>query len=146
MISGRIRWESRSSCIASLASIPPSYPDLETPHNIGGMPSSRLVERVITNRAIKSACLDPRNALRSGAGGFRVNLPSQPVALACFIDARKLGSVILRQTEEGQYLVIRSRRRGHKIVVQDQLDLFLWEYREQTLSLGTKSSQICILQ
>lgn len=34
---------------------PAFVPDLETPHNIGGMPASRLVERVITNRAIKLA-------------------------------------------------------------------------------------------
>ena len=30
-------------------------PDLETPHNVGGMPASRLLERVVTHRAIKSA-------------------------------------------------------------------------------------------
>lgn len=33
---------------------PAFEPDFETPHNVGGMPASVLLERVFTNRAIKS--------------------------------------------------------------------------------------------
>lgn len=33
-------------------------PDLETPHNIGGIPSSRVVERVLTNRSLRKL-VDP---------------------------------------------------------------------------------------
>ncbi len=36
--------------------VEPSFvPDFDTPHNVGGMPSSRLLERLFTNRAIRTA-------------------------------------------------------------------------------------------
>ncbi len=34
---------------------PAFVPDLETPHNVGGMPSSVLLERILTNRTIRAA-------------------------------------------------------------------------------------------
>ncbi|MEP7176374.1 MAG: sulfotransferase [Gemmatimonadales bacterium] len=34
---------------------PGFVPDFDTPHNVGGMPASVLLERVLTNRAMKSA-------------------------------------------------------------------------------------------
>ena len=39
-------------------------PDLETPHNVGGMPSSRTLEKVFTSRSVKKAIepLIPRRA------------------------------------------------------------------------------------
>jgi hypothetical protein len=34
---------------------PAFVPDLETPHNVGGMPSSVLLERILTNRTLRAA-------------------------------------------------------------------------------------------
>ena len=34
----------------------PSFvPDFDTPHNVGGMPASPLLERVLTNRSLRKA-------------------------------------------------------------------------------------------
>ena len=39
-----------------LLGVDPAFvPDLETPHNVGGMPSSVLLERILTNRTIRAA-------------------------------------------------------------------------------------------
>ena len=34
---------------------PAFVPDLDTPHNVGGMPASVMLERVLTNRRIRAA-------------------------------------------------------------------------------------------
>ena len=38
---------------AALGVDPTFVPDLETPHNIGGLPASRVLERVLTSRSVR---------------------------------------------------------------------------------------------
>ena len=64
---------------------PDVRPDLETPHNIGGMPASRRLERLLTSHRLQSL-LEPlvpkRLADRSGGSGPRTRrAPSLPTAL-----------------------------------------------------------------
>ena len=49
----------------SVGFYPGFVPDLDTPHNIGGMPSNRTLEKVFTSRSVRKAIepLIPRRAV-----------------------------------------------------------------------------------